>query len=281
LSDVSDILPVERGVIVLRGLPIMLAAEVAAAFGVQTREIGQKIKDNPEKFTPVHAFVVSKEEMETLRSRNLISKRSGRGGSQYQPWALTQKGVVRIATLLRSQKALEATDQLIDIFLEVHTQLSNGANKITVETARSLAPSVETEKAYSDLRTKLAKALDTLLDTPVDRARDATLRDVIADTASSAIGLLRAHLETKGLQNEKLAADTVLVLEQARAISADTHIKLNQETDASDLRRIEIFNARIDTVEKLLKLMKAAEPPALALINAPFMARITSQDLAS
>jgi len=75
----------------------MLASAVAESFGVETREVVQAVKRNPEKFTSIHAFELTPEEQAFLTSQGVISK-PGRGGGRALVWVLTQKGVVRLAT---------------------------------------------------------------------------------------------------------------------------------------------------------------------------------------
>ena len=98
-------------VVRLRGEPVMLAADVARAFGVETREVVQAVRRNPQKFSDRHAFRPTDAELEPLRSQGVISRKG------WAPTVLTQKGVVRLATVLNAPKALEATDQIIDLLL--------------------------------------------------------------------------------------------------------------------------------------------------------------------
>lgn len=93
----------------LRGEPVMLAADVSLIFHVQTREVVQNIKSNPDIFPARYAFELSPEETESLRSAGLIPK-PGRGGSRAAPWVVTRKGAIRLATLMKSPRAIEATD---------------------------------------------------------------------------------------------------------------------------------------------------------------------------
>jgi hypothetical protein len=94
-------------VFVLRDQPVMLAAEVALIFAVETREIVQNIKTNTDIFPEKYAFQLTHSEAEYLRSAGLISK-PGRGGSRALPWVVTRKGTIRLATIMRSPRAIEA-----------------------------------------------------------------------------------------------------------------------------------------------------------------------------
>ena len=61
-------------VILIRDQPVLLASSVAEALGVETREATQAVKRNKKKFNDNHAFQLTSEETESLRSPTVISK---------------------------------------------------------------------------------------------------------------------------------------------------------------------------------------------------------------
>ncbi|GEM_PF-2005337 len=93
----------------LRGYPVMLAAKVADVFEVETRQIVQNIKKNNRKDPPLfperYAFQITGQEQECLRSLGVIPK-PGRGGSRALPWVVTQKGAIRLATIMDGPNAV-------------------------------------------------------------------------------------------------------------------------------------------------------------------------------
>jgi hypothetical protein len=103
----------------LRGEPVLLAPDVALIFQVETREIVQNIKQNPEIFPERYAFELTPDEVSALRSAGLIPK-PGRGGSRALPWAITRKGAMRLATIMKTPRAIQATlaDKEIDRILK-------------------------------------------------------------------------------------------------------------------------------------------------------------------
>ncbi len=123
----------------LRGHAVMLAADVALVFGVETRAVVQNVKANPDLFPERYAFELDPGEVDLLRSAGLIPK-PGRGGSRARPWVLTRKGALRLATLMKSERAVRATDVLIDVFDEVLEQVRAGASQVTIAEPARLAP---------------------------------------------------------------------------------------------------------------------------------------------
>lgn len=106
-----------RVVFTLRGKDVMLAEDVARIFGVGTASIMKVIQRNPEIFSEQYAFELTKGEVESLRLAGLI-RTIGIGGGRALPWAITKKGIMRLAIKRNSKMALELIDALMDAFDE-------------------------------------------------------------------------------------------------------------------------------------------------------------------
>ena len=249
-------------VLELRGELAMLASEVAAAFGVETRQVVQNIKKNPVKLPARYAFELTDAEVESLRSLGVISNQ-GRGGSRALPWALTQKGVIRLATIMESPKALEATDLVIDVFAEVMTQLAQGRARVSIAEPERLLPSPDLVEDLAKIRKRLLKAVDNLLDTTIDTQSGATVREELGDIAASAASHVKEILRTRKVGNEKIEAETVLILEQARDLYERRQSDLKGAAIAREREALSNFEKKIGIVERLLKLKNELEPNAL------------------
>jgi hypothetical protein len=108
---------VEEKIITLRDQNIIIDADVAELYGVETKHINQAVKNNPQKFPDGYIFELSKDEWEVVRSKFLTSP-SG-GGKVKRPNAFTEKGLYMLATILKSPKAIETTIAIIDTFAKV------------------------------------------------------------------------------------------------------------------------------------------------------------------
>lgn len=265
MNDDADLPPEEPGapvprVLTFRAVPVVLAADVAAAFGVETREVTQAIRRNPQKFNETHAFVLDEAEREVLRSQAVIS---GRG---WAPTVLTQKGVVRLATVLTSPKALEATDHLIDLFLEVYGQLRAGRTEVAVSKPSRLAPSPQETERRRGLRLRLIEAMESLLGFVIDPRRNTTVGDELGDSASGLIGALRARLERPGLDNARLEAETMKVLQETQDIFERRQADLRRSAAETESILIENGMKKIALVRELFSLLEDTEPDALARV---------------
>ena len=70
---------IERLILLIRGHKVMLDADLAELYGVETRVLVQVVKRNVNRFPKDFMFQLSDEETKLLRSQIVISNR-GRGG---------------------------------------------------------------------------------------------------------------------------------------------------------------------------------------------------------
>ena len=53
-----------------------------------------------------------------------------RGGSRANPWVVTRKGAIRLATIMKTPKAIKTADIFVDIFDDVLENLQQGKKQI-------------------------------------------------------------------------------------------------------------------------------------------------------
>jgi hypothetical protein len=257
-------------IVLLRGKPVVPDARVAQAFGVETREINQALSRNPHKFTEEHAFQVTAEERDFLTSQGVIPK-PGRGGSRTPPHVYTQKGVARLATILDTPRALAATDLMIDLFVDVYQQIAQGRRQVFITQPGRLTPEAGLGERLQGIRTQLLKAIDTLLKTEITPGSKTTVADEIGELAQGAIGFAKAHLNAKGIENEKIAAETVQILEKAREIRDRTRADVAKSQAETERVMLENFEKKLAIVEKLWAMADKLEPNALVTLSQGFV----------
>jgi len=250
----------------LRGQFVMFAASVAEVFKVETREIVQNIKRNNVGPRPIfperYAFQVNKQELTKLRSLGVISK-PGRGGTRALPWVVTRKGTIRLATLMKVPTAMDAADIFVDVFDEVLAQVFKGQKMIQVSNPSRIAPDEEQLKNARKLRTKISKAIDDLLNTVVNTEQNTTVRDELGDVAKEAVSHVKELLRSKKVGNEKIEAETFLLLEKARDMYERRQSELANAALDRERKVLENFEKKIDIVERLLKMHNHLEPNAV------------------
>lgn len=89
-------------------------SDVAALYGVETREINQAVRNNPEKFPPNYVIELNKEEK--LEVIKFFDNLSNLKFSPSLPKAFTEKGLYMLATILKSPQATQTTIAIIETF---------------------------------------------------------------------------------------------------------------------------------------------------------------------
>ena len=118
-----------KGLIVeLRGQSVLLDADVAEIYGVETKRINEAVKNNPDKFLYDYVFEVSEGEFSDLRSKFSTTKFAK---TRVLPKAFTEKGLYMIATILKSKQATEATFAIIETFSKIR-QLSRNIQELSI-----------------------------------------------------------------------------------------------------------------------------------------------------
>lgn len=116
MSHIVKYEQVKDKIIVIRGRQVILDSDIAALYGVETREINQAVKNNPDKFPDGYILKLDNQEVTDLRSKNLISSWGGRRNA---PTAFTESGLYMLATILKSKQATQTTIAIIDTFVQL------------------------------------------------------------------------------------------------------------------------------------------------------------------
>lgn len=114
---------VEEKIVEIRNQRVLLDRDVAVLYGVETREVNQAVRNNPQKFPDGYVLFLTDEETSALRSKNLTLEQATRGRghhTKYNYKAFTEKGLYMMATILKSQRATSATLAIIETFAKVH-----------------------------------------------------------------------------------------------------------------------------------------------------------------
>ena len=109
----------ERTILRLRGHNVMLDADLAALYGVPTRVLNQSVRRNLERFPLDFMFQLTPEEAARLRSQIVILKGSRGRHRKFLPYAFTEHGVAMLATVLRSDRAVHVSVEIVRAFIRL------------------------------------------------------------------------------------------------------------------------------------------------------------------
>ncbi len=139
----------------LRNELVLVDKDVAALFGVETRDVNKAVKNNPAKFPEGYVYEVTKSEFEVLRRKFSTAKFAK---SRTLPKVFTEKGLYMLAIILKSKVATEATLQIIETFAKIK-ELSRNINNILKTTD---------ENTQQELAQKSNKLLEEIIDVDED-----------------------------------------------------------------------------------------------------------------
>ena len=109
----------------IRGHKVLLASDLAALYGVQTKALVQAVKRNFERFPPDFAFQLTEQEVRALRSQIVTLDEAddppqGRGKyAKYVPYAFTEQGVAMLSSVLKSKQAVRVNVEIMRAFVRL------------------------------------------------------------------------------------------------------------------------------------------------------------------
>ena len=123
-----DVITTERVrslLVAIRGQMVLLDRDVAALYEVQTKEVNQAVRNNPDKFPAGFVFQLNSLELENWKSKILTSNLSEeellsvKMGMRKLPYAFTERGLYMLATILKGRAATRATLAIVDTHARV------------------------------------------------------------------------------------------------------------------------------------------------------------------
>lgn len=113
---------IESSILIIRGEKVLLDADLAAMYEVETKRLLEAVKRNRDRFPPDFMFQLNQDEFDDLRSQNATS--SSWGGRRYAPYAFTEQGVAMLSSVLRSKRAVQVNVEIMRTFVRFRRMLS-------------------------------------------------------------------------------------------------------------------------------------------------------------
>ena len=136
----TDLLPVaqiQARIHIVRSKRVMLDTDLARFYGVTTSNLNKAVARNLERFPEDFAFVLTRDEAQTLIFQSGISKsqdakhehiadiKDPRGGRRTLPRAFTEQGVAMLASVLHSPRAVSISVTLVRAFVQLRDLLAS------------------------------------------------------------------------------------------------------------------------------------------------------------
>ena len=107
----------------IRGQKVMLDRDLAEMYGVETRRLNEQVKRNIKRFPERYMYKLEEKEVEFMVSQNAIPSKQVLGGTL--PNVFTEHGVLMLANVLKSEKAIEVSVKIIDVFIRLREMIVN------------------------------------------------------------------------------------------------------------------------------------------------------------
>lgn len=117
---------VKEKILFLRGKQVMLDRDLAEFYMVQTKRLNEAVKRNKDRFPRQFMFQLTKDEFENLMSQNATSSLN-HGGVRKLPYVFTEQGVAMLAGILRSDKAVKVSIEIINAFVLMRNIVRNNS----------------------------------------------------------------------------------------------------------------------------------------------------------
>lgn len=146
-------------IVVIRDVQVLLDRDLAEIYGVEIKALNQAVKRNPERFPDQFMFQLSSDEYQnvkkSLQSQLVTIENVGdqRGRhTKYLPYAFTEQGVAMLSAVLRSERAIKVSIEIMNAFVQMRHYLRH--NMGLVGRLNAFESKVDTKLVEHDLKFK-------------------------------------------------------------------------------------------------------------------------------
>lgn len=132
---------------IVRGVQVMLDADLAEIYGYTTKNFNRQVKNNIERFDDDFRFQLTDAEVDILRCKNCTSSW---GGARYHPYAFTELGIYSLMTVLKGNLAVSQSKKLVRLFKKLKDFAIQIQNVIPSTEFQIL--SIQTQNNTEDIR---------------------------------------------------------------------------------------------------------------------------------
>ena len=125
MNDKNEMMIPEEEIIgkiyLARGIKVMLDKDLAELYEVKAIRLREQVKRNLQRFPDSFMFRLTEEETDVMVSQNAIPSRQHLGG--HLPYAFTEHGVLMLANVLKSERAIQMSIRIIEVFVRIREAL--------------------------------------------------------------------------------------------------------------------------------------------------------------
>ncbi len=135
VASIPDEIVMNR-IILIRDKKVMIDRDLSELYGVTTKRLNEQVKRNLKRFPEDFMFQITKEEKEKIILE--FTHLNGLKFSPVLPYVFTEHGAVMLASILNSDKAIEANIQIVRVFIRIRQMLlDNTELRLEIEQIKS------------------------------------------------------------------------------------------------------------------------------------------------
>jgi phage regulator Rha-like protein len=122
-TGIAAVEQIEQAILLLRGQKVMLDRDLAALYGVETKNLNKAVRRNLDRFPADFMFQLTPEEADSCSRFQIGTLKRGQN-IKYLPYAFTQEGVAMLSSVLNSQRAIQVNVAIMRAFVRLREALS-------------------------------------------------------------------------------------------------------------------------------------------------------------
>ncbi len=192
MMNIIKIEKIQNLIVSIHGEKVLLDADVAKLYGVETKRINEAVKNNLERFPSGYVINIDKNEKnELVENFDRFNKLKH---STVLPKAFNEKGLYMLATILTSKQAVQTTINIIETFSKVK-ELSRNINNIM---------KTQDEILQKDLAKKSNMILEDIIEIEPDILEDGEDGEIVETTTKFEfnLGFAKISKSIKRVKND-------------------------------------------------------------------------------
>jgi hypothetical protein len=109
-------------ILFLRNKKVILDSDLAELYGVPTKRLNEQVKRNIKRFPEHFMFQLTNEEKEQVVA--ICDHLKKLKFSPFLPYAFTDHGIIMLANVLNSDRAIQASIRIVEVFIKMHEMLT-------------------------------------------------------------------------------------------------------------------------------------------------------------
>jgi ORF6N domain len=106
---------IESKIYFIRGQKVMMDADLAEMYGVETKRLKEQVKRNRDRFPEDFMFELTAKEAEDFSRSHFATLKRGYN-IKYLPYAFTEHGVLMLSSVLRSEQATAVNIRIMRVY---------------------------------------------------------------------------------------------------------------------------------------------------------------------